>query len=153
MSARSTLTSALAGIEALGNHPDSTPGLYLLLRGLYSPTDWTKVAVGFAVMATTGLLVGAITAKPISSMLARALKEVLRAHPEIAGTVACEITPKPLYLRRRKFLQALPLAGRMVTTTDSPTPYRGVTTYNNFYEFGTAGDLPRYTQHSSSPRP
>ena len=72
MSARSTLTSALAGMEALGNHPDSTPGLYLLLRGLYAPTNWTEVAVGFAVMATTGLLVGAITAKPISSMLARA---------------------------------------------------------------------------------
>jgi sulfoxide reductase catalytic subunit YedY len=48
-----------------------------------------------------------------------------------------EITPKPLYLGRREFLQALPLAGRMVTTTDSPTPHRGVTTYNNFYEFGT----------------
>ncbi len=71
MSARSTLTSALAGMEALGNHPDSTPGLYLLLRGLYAPSNWTEVAVGFAVMATTGLLVGAITAKPISSMLAR----------------------------------------------------------------------------------
>jgi hypothetical protein len=72
MSARSPLTSALAGMEALGNHPDSTPGLYLLLRGLYAPSNWTEVAVGFAVMATTGLLVGAITAKPISSMLARA---------------------------------------------------------------------------------
>ena len=48
-----------------------------------------------------------------------------------------EITAKPRYLKRREFLQALPLAGRMVTTTDSPTPYRGVTTYNNFYEFGT----------------
>jgi hypothetical protein len=45
--------------------------LYLLLRGLYAPTTWTEAAVGFAVMATTGLLVGAITAKPISS-LARA---------------------------------------------------------------------------------
>jgi hypothetical protein len=46
--------------------------LYLLLRGLYAPTNWTEVAMGFAVMATTGLLVGAITAKPIASMLARA---------------------------------------------------------------------------------
>jgi hypothetical protein len=71
MSARSTLTAALAGMEAVGNHPDSTPGLYLLLRGLYAPTTWTEAAVGFGVMATTGLLVGAITAKPISS-LARA---------------------------------------------------------------------------------
>jgi hypothetical protein len=72
MSARSTLSSALAGMEALRHHPDATPGLYLLLRGLYAPTNWTEVAMGFAVMATTGLLVGAITAKPIASMLARA---------------------------------------------------------------------------------
>lgn len=72
MSARSTLASALAGMEALRTPPDATPGLYLLLRGLYAPTTWTEVAMGFAVMATTGLLVGAITAKPISSMLARA---------------------------------------------------------------------------------
>ena len=72
MSARSTLTSALTGMEALRNPPDSAPGLYLLLRGLYAPTNWTEVAMGFAVMATTGLLVGAITAKPIASMLARA---------------------------------------------------------------------------------
>ena len=71
MSTRDTLTGALAGMEAIGNHPEATPGLYLLLRGLYAPTTWTEAAVGFAVMATTGLLVGAITAKPISS-LARA---------------------------------------------------------------------------------
>ena len=68
MSARNTLTAALAGMEAIGNHPDSTPGLYLLLRGLYAPTTWTEAAVGFAVMATIGLLVGAITAKPVSSL-------------------------------------------------------------------------------------
>jgi hypothetical protein len=72
MSARNTLTSAFAGMEALSTHPEATPGLYLLLRGLYAPTNWTEVAVGFAVMATTGLLVGAITARPIASMLARA---------------------------------------------------------------------------------
>jgi hypothetical protein len=71
MSTRNTLTAALAGMGAIGNHPEATPGLYLLLRGLYAPTTWTEAAVGFAVMATTGLLVGAITAKPISS-LARA---------------------------------------------------------------------------------
>jgi hypothetical protein len=59
-------------MEALSTHPEATPGLYLLLRGLYAPTNWTEVAVGFAVMATTGLLVGAITARPIASMLARA---------------------------------------------------------------------------------
>jgi hypothetical protein len=72
MSARNTLTAARAGLEPLVSHPDATPALYLLLRGLYAPTSWTEAAVGFAVMATTGLLVGAITAKPVSSMLARA---------------------------------------------------------------------------------
>ena len=64
-----------------------------------------------------------------------------------------EITPKPLYLRRREFLQALPLAGRMVTTTDSPTPHRGVTTYNNFYEFGTDKSDPATYGNRFKPRP
>ena len=64
-----------------------------------------------------------------------------------------EITSKPLYLRRREFLQALPLAGRMVTTTDSPTPYRGVTTYNNFYEFGTDKSDPAAYGNRFKPRP
>ena len=72
MSARSTLTSALAGLDPLRNQPDSVPGLYLLLRGLYAPATWTEVAVGFAVMATMGLLVGAVTARSVTSMLARA---------------------------------------------------------------------------------
>jgi sulfoxide reductase catalytic subunit YedY len=65
----------------------------------------------------------------------------------------CEITPKPIYLRRREFLQALPLAGRMVTTTDSPTPYRGVTTYNNFYEFGSDKSDPATHGHRFKPTP
>jgi sulfoxide reductase catalytic subunit YedY len=64
-----------------------------------------------------------------------------------------EITPKPLYLRRREFLQALPLAGRMVTTNDSPTSYRGVTTYNNFYEFGTDKSDPATYGDRFKPRP
>ena len=64
-----------------------------------------------------------------------------------------EITPKPLYLRRREFLQALPLAGRMVTTTDSPTPQRGVTTYNNFYEFGTDKSDPAIYGNRFKPQP
>jgi sulfoxide reductase catalytic subunit YedY len=73
-----------------------------------------------------------------------------------------EITPRRVYLRRREFLAStgaafvalathglgagdeLPLAGdklavakKTVTTTDPPTPYDVVTTYNNFYEFGS----------------
>lgn len=72
MGARGALTAALAGMEPLGNQPDAVPGLYLLLRGLYAPASWTEAAVGFAVMATTGLLVGAITARPVASVLTRA---------------------------------------------------------------------------------
>lgn len=48
------------------------PGLDVLLRGLYAPTSWAELAVAFAVMATSGLVVGAVTAKPLSSILARA---------------------------------------------------------------------------------
>jgi len=46
--------------------------LFLLLRGLYAPASWMEAAVSFAVMATTGLLVGAITARPAASFLTRA---------------------------------------------------------------------------------
>ena len=75
-----------------------------------------------------------------------------------------EITPKNLYLRRREFLQAaafpattvlaavfgvdhrvdaaqrgdkLAVTRKMVTTTDQLTPLHDVTTFNNFYEFGS----------------
>ena len=66
-----------------------------------------------------------------------------------------EITPRELFLRRRDFLKtaagtalltAFPaiaaekLAGArnsLFSTTETPTPYKDVTTYNNFYEFGT----------------
>jgi sulfoxide reductase catalytic subunit YedY len=41
----------------------------------------------------------------------------------------------------------------MVTTTDSPTPYRGVTTYNNFYEFGTDKSDPATYGDRFKPRP
>ena len=58
-----------------------------------------------------------------------------------------EITPRGLYLRRREFLSALvtlPIAGRMVTTTDEPTPKQAITTYTNYYEFGSdKGDAGR----------
>lgn len=72
-----------------------------------------------------------------------------------------EITPEQLYLDRRRFLGALaagaavtaasgPLAKAAAATTphldtrrqDEPTPWEDVTTYNNFYEFGTGKDDP-----------
>ena len=58
-----------------------------------------------------------------------------------------EITPKATYIRRRDFLAALvtlPTVGRMVTTTDALTPKNAVTSYTNFYEFGSEkGDASR----------
>jgi len=51
-----------------------------------------------------------------------------------------EITPRATYLRRRDFLAALitlPTVSRMVTTTDTLTPKAAVTSYTNFYEFGS----------------
>ena len=78
-----------------------------------------------------------------------------------------EITPKSLYLNRRKFLQAAAIAGTAAiagmglrdltspstaafandkiaglqkspfSTTETQTPYKDVTNYNNYYEFST----------------
>ena len=76
LSTSAALTSAVAGMEALRRDPfadvQSAAGLHLLLRGLYAPASWTELTLGLALMAVTGLLVGAITAKPMSSRLARA---------------------------------------------------------------------------------
>ena len=70
-----------------------------------------------------------------------------------------EITPKSVYLNRRAFLAAIPaalLGGRQLlanprlpnigqsplSTTEKQNSYRDVSTYNNFYEFGTSKDEP-----------
>src|SRR5215813_3361831 len=105
---------------------------------------------------------------------------------------AAEITPEPLYLRRREFMRnallftvtstsvgesllwlmggnraselksapvsvnapPLTIAGRSSSSTDEPmTPYRDVTTYNNFYEFGTDKSDPAARAHTLKPRP
>src|ERR1017187_3508230 len=77
------------------------------------------------------------------------------------GIRSSEITPKSVYLNRRRFLAGtaggLLLAGGAAraaklgdlqkspfSTTEAQTPYRDVTSYNNFYEFGTGkGDPAR----------
>src|SRR5688572_23832167 len=64
-----------------------------------------------------------------------------------------EVTPKDVFLNRRKFIAALTafpaMAGTKLgsktsplSTDEKPTPYEAVTQYNNFYEFGTAKDQP-----------
>ena len=90
---------------------------------------------------------------------------VIKTSPEIRSS---EITPKGVYLRRREFLQAsaaamaaaglgvLPGIGEAQTRTKIKGPikktsygagekvnlYQHVTTYNNFYEFGTGKEDP-----------
>ncbi len=84
-----------------------------------------------------------------------------------------EITPQHLYLSRREFVRsataalaaglALPRIGfagqqlaitkRLATTTDALTPYKAVTTFNNFYEFGSDKSDPAKNGGSFAPRP
>ena len=63
------------------------------------------------------------------------------------------VTPKSVYLNRRRFLagvagiaigarlasagQKLSATKSPLSTTEKPTPYQSITTYNNYYEFGT----------------
>src|SRR5438270_1812259 len=72
-----------------------------------------------------------------------------------------EVTPKHLYLNRRRFLAATsaalgaiatpsllaggklaPLAKSPFSTTETPTSLQDITHYNNFYEFGTGKEQP-----------
>jgi sulfoxide reductase catalytic subunit YedY len=92
-----------------------------------------------------------------------------------------EITPPEVYQARREWLQraaALGLAGATPLSAlavagpgklaalpgtrsavpgafamDKPTPYDDITTYNNFYEFGTDKADPARTAHTLKPRP
>ena len=86
-----------------------------------------------------------------------------------------EITPRRAYVNRRTFLasaaalaggiigsrpaearearEALTVSKRMVTTTDPPTPVEAVTTFNNFYEFGSDKADPARRSGSFKPKP
>ena len=87
-----------------------------------------------------------------------------------------EITPRGVYLQRREFLAgagalgavaAAGLAARrahagplldaakspLSTADEPPTPLRDVTSYNNFYEFGTGKDDPARNAHTLTTRP
>src|ERR1044072_6367329 len=95
-----------------------------------------------------------------------------RKTPDIPSS---EITPKETYLRRREFLastgatiaalatgaldvslsagEKLVVSKRTATTTDPPTPYDVVTSYNNFYEFGSSKSDPVRNAKSFKPKP
>jgi methionine sulfoxide reductase catalytic subunit len=90
-----------------------------------------------------------------------------------------EITDERLYVRRREFLQSCGLAAVGLAaggidldaqpntrppklagvkpgafgTTEDKTPYETVTTYNNFYEFGTDKSSPAHVAGTLKPRP
>ena len=74
---------------------------------------------------------------------------LIRRHAEIPSS---EITPEGLYVNRRQFIAAFGAAAgsslltaceaRAGTVQDEATPYEDVTTYNNFYEFGTGKEDP-----------
>src|SRR5207249_8277519 len=89
-----------------------------------------------------------------------------------------EITPETLYHNRREFIKtasaalgiaaagtiipgcapsvgaaAEPQAKGKYDTTEKPTPYEDVTSYNNYYEFGTGKDDPARNSKNFKPKP
>jgi methionine sulfoxide reductase catalytic subunit len=90
---------------------------------------------------------------------------LIRRPPEIPTS---EVTDEGLYLNRREWLAAagLTMAAAAVPWRaaealglgrgqgdDKPTPYDVVTTYNNYYEFGTGKGDPAENAHTLQPRP
>jgi sulfoxide reductase catalytic subunit YedY len=85
---------------------------------------------------------------------------------------ASEITPKSAFLRRREVIAGMAAAGLCgalpepasaaalqtekspLSTTDEPrTPLKDITTYNNYYEFGTDKGDPAKHAHTLKPKP
>ena len=86
-----------------------------------------------------------------------------------------EITPQKVYRERRRFMQGMatlaagPLLGQVVeaqagvklpgvsasqyTLNEEKTPYKDITTYNNFYEFGTGKEDPSERAGNFKTRP
>ncbi|HWB46606.1 MAG TPA: protein-methionine-sulfoxide reductase catalytic subunit MsrP [Hyphomicrobiaceae bacterium] len=83
-----------------------------------------------------------------------------------------EITPRETFLRRREFLAgaaalgalgalpaapakaaALQAAKSPLSTDEPPTPLKDITSYNNYYEFGTDKDDPARNAHTLTVKP
>lgn len=105
---------------------------------------------------------------------------LIRKAPDVRSS---EITPKSLYLNRRKFLAGVAMAGAAaatgvglreiispsatvlagnkingiqkspLSTTETITPYKDVTNYNNYYEFSTEKDEPAKLAQKFRTRP
>ena len=96
-----------------------------------------------------------------------------------AGIAPSEITPRAVFNQRRDFIKTLGRSAFVAgvggialpafaqgkgeklahakkpefSTTEKATPYKDVTTYNNFYEFGTDKDDPAQFAHTLKTRP
>lgn len=89
---------------------------------------------------------------------------LIRRPPDIRSA---EITDESLYLSRREWLASMGLAAVAITPGHladlgrrwqqggdlKPSSYKDITTYNNFYEFGTGKDDPAENAHTLRPRP
>ena len=86
------------------------------------------------------------------------------------GLRSSDITPESTWLNRRQFMTALPFATAAIASPamlaacerdaspagdeqDELTPFETVTTYNNFYEFGTGKEDPSRNAHTLVTRP
>ena len=84
--------------------------------------------------------------------------------------VSSDITPEATWLNRRQFMAALPFATAAIASPavlaacegdgargangqEELTPFETVTTYNNFYEFGTGKEDPSRNAHTLVTRP
>jgi hypothetical protein len=67
------MNRAPLAINALNHYATPVDRVPMLpLHALYAPMNWTEWTVGLVAIVTCGLVVGAITAKPVSSMLSDA---------------------------------------------------------------------------------
>ena len=76
-----------------------------------------------------------------------------------------EITPEKIYNKRRSFIKSMgyglsaltlssvPLIDANANNTNEPTSYKDITTYNNYYEFGTGKGDPHRRAKNFTTRP
>lgn len=107
-------------------------------------------------------------AAPVDFRLGRNQKMPIYRPPKIRSS---EITPRGVWLKRREFLASGAAAGMSIlapsmafaaplsskktkyTVPDKLTPKKDVTTYNNFYEFGTSKSAPAERSDKFKPLP
>ena len=104
-------------------------------------------------------------------------KRMLIIQKKISDVKGSEVTPKSVFMNRRHFIKSATIAGLIpgffprdtlgtekknkidnfktspYSTTQEPTPYNLVTTYNNFYEFGTSKEMPARTAKNFQTKP